>query len=48
MYGSNWPVAEAVVGFPEWAGMLRGVLAELPGADLDAVFAENARRLYRL
>ena len=48
MYGSNWPVAEAVVGFPEWAGMLRGILAELPGADLDAVFAENARRLYRL
>jgi L-fuconolactonase len=48
MYGSNWPVAEAVVGFPEWAGMLRGILAELPGANLDAVFAENARRLYRL
>jgi L-fuconolactonase len=48
MYGSNWPVADAVVGFPEWAGMLRGILAELPGANLDAVFAENARRLYRL
>ncbi len=48
MYGSNWPVAEAVVGFPEWAGMLRGILAEVPGANLDAVFAENARRLYRL
>ena len=48
MYGSNWPVAEAVVGFAEWAGMLRGILAELPGADLDAVFTDNARRLYRL
>jgi L-fuconolactonase len=48
MYGSNWPVAEAVVGFPEWAGMLRGILAAVPGANLDAVFAENARRLYRL
>jgi predicted TIM-barrel fold metal-dependent hydrolase len=48
MYGSNGPVAEAVVGFTEWAGMLRGVLAGLPGADLDAVFDGNARRLYRL
>jgi L-fuconolactonase len=48
MYGSNWPVAEAVIGYPEWAGMLRGILAELPGADLDAVFTDNARRLYRL
>jgi len=43
LYGSNWPVAEAVVGFAEWAGIVR----ELVGAD-DAVFAGNARRLYRL
>ena len=43
MYGSNWPVAEAVVGFHEWAGIVR----ELAGSN-DAVFAGNTRRLYRL
>jgi len=45
MYGSNWPVATAVVGYGEWAAMLRQILSGLPGADLDAVFADNARRL---
>ena len=43
LYGSNWPVAEAVVGFAEWVAMLR----DLVGAD-DGLFAGNARRLYRL
>lgn len=43
LFGSNWPVAEAVVGYAEWAGIVR----ELVGAD-EAVFTGNARRLYRL
>ena len=43
LYGSNWPVAEAVVGYAEWVGIVR----ELVGAD-EAVFTGNARRLYRL
>lgn len=42
LYGSNWPVSTAVVGYTEWVTMLRQMLAN------DAVFTENARRLYRL
>ncbi len=50
LYGSNWPVATAVVGYGEWVSMLEQILRG-HGADhgrLDAVFAENARTLYGL
>jgi L-fuconolactonase len=43
LYGSNWPVADAVVGFAEWAGIVRA----LTGSD-GRLLSENARRLYRL
>lgn len=43
MYASNWPVSTAVVSYTEWVAMLREMLG-----DNDAVFAENARTLYRL
>jgi L-fuconolactonase len=43
MYGSNWPVSTAVVGYTAWVAMLGEMLG-----DNDVVFAENARRLYRL
>lgn len=43
MYASNWPVSTAVVGYSEWVAMLREMLGEN-----DAVFAANARKLYRL
>ena len=50
LFGSNWPVATAVVGYREWVEMLRAILAGRGGdrGSLEAVFAENARRLYRL
>lgn len=50
MYGSNWPVSTAVVGYGEWVGMLLEIL-RAHGADeqlLRQVFAENARDIYRL
>jgi L-fuconolactonase len=50
MFGSNWPVATAVVGYREWVEMLQAILAGCGGdsSALEAVFTENARRLYRL
>ena len=50
MFGSNWPVATAVVGYREWVEMLQVILAGYGGdhGGLAAVFTENARRLYKL
>jgi L-fuconolactonase len=50
MFGSNWPVATAVVGYREWVDMLEAVLAHCGGDQdrLKAVLSENARRVYRL
>jgi L-fuconolactonase len=50
LFGSNWPVATAVVGYREWVEMLQAILTECGGDQcaLEAVFTENARRLYKL
>jgi L-fuconolactonase len=50
MFGSNWPVATAVVGYREWVEMLQAILAGCDGdpGRLEAVFTENARRVYKL
>ncbi len=50
LYGSNWPVAEAVVGHRAWRQMLTHVLSAhgAGAAELAKVFSENARVLYRL
>lgn len=48
MFGSNWPVAEAVVGYSEWVLMVRDSLARESASDLDQLFSETARRVYRL
>jgi L-fuconolactonase len=50
MFGSNWPVATAVVGYGEWVGMLAEILTGHGGTPerLHQVFSENARALYRL
>ncbi len=50
MFGGNWPVATAVVGYAEWVGMLEQILRGHGGdaGRLERVFGENARTLYRL
>lgn len=50
MFGSNWPVATAVVGYREWAQMLAEILSGHGGGaqELDGVFSANAHALYRL
>lgn len=50
VFGSNWPVATAVVGYREWVEMLQVILTGQGGDQgrLEAVFTGNARRLYNL
>ena len=48
LFGSNWPVALAVVGYSEWVEMLERILARADETDLQKLFVENARRVYRL
>ncbi len=43
MFGSNWPVSTAVIGYRAWVEMLR----ELVG-DQQEIWAATARRVYRL
>lgn len=50
MFGSNWPVATAVVGYGEWVEMLRQILSGHGAGEerLRAVFTATARSLYRI
>lgn len=41
MFGSNWPVAEAVIGYAAWVSMLRDLVGEDP-----RIWSETARRVY--
>ena len=46
LFGSNWPVSTAVIGYSEWIDLLQ---ATLPSeSERDSFYAANARRLYRL
>jgi L-fuconolactonase len=49
LFGSNWPVANAVVSYRGWVEMLAHILQDVaqPG-QLEAFFAGTARRLYRV
>jgi L-fuconolactonase len=46
MFGSNWPVATAVVGYVAWVEMLNDILAGASAADLAKLYAATARRVY--
>ena len=50
LFGSNWPVATAVVGYREWVEMLNTLLAGCGAGQgaLECVFTENARLLYKV
>jgi len=41
MFGSNWPVAEAVIGYAAWVSMLRDLVGEDP-----RIWSGTARRVY--
>jgi L-fuconolactonase len=46
MFGSNWPVATAVIDYVAWVEMLNDMLAGASSADLDQLYAATARRVY--
>jgi L-fuconolactonase len=48
MFGSNWPVATAVIGYRDWVEMLNQVFSRSPSRHLDSLFGETARRVYRI
>jgi L-fuconolactonase len=48
LFGSNWPVSTAVVGYRPWAEMVAEILSDAEPSQLADLFAGNARRLYRL
>ena len=48
IFGSNWPVAPAVIGYLDWVDMLERLLAGERAENLQKLFVENARRVYRL
>lgn len=43
MYGSNWPVSTAVIGYSDWVQLLR----EVAGDD-EQIWSATARRVYGL
>ncbi len=48
LFGSDWPVCELAAGYPAVTDLARELCAGLSEADQAAVFADNARRWYRL
>jgi L-fuconolactonase len=48
LYGGDWPVATLATTYGSWLDLVRTALADLPGADADAVLRTNAVRTYRL
>jgi predicted TIM-barrel fold metal-dependent hydrolase len=48
MFGSDWPVCEAVGGWSQWAAAAEDLLRALAPEELDAVLRGTARRFYGL
>jgi L-fuconolactonase len=48
LFGSDWPVVKLASGYGKWLASARALLEPLAPADLQAVFVDNARRIYRL
>ncbi|WFE28033.1 amidohydrolase family protein [Solwaraspora sp. WMMD791] len=48
LFGGDWPVATLATGYRRWLGIVHTACAGLPAAQRRAVFADTARRVYRL
>jgi L-fuconolactonase len=48
LFGSDWPVVKLAASYQRWLETARELLAPLSPRDRAAVFAGNARRIYRL
>ena len=47
-YGGDWPVSTQAIAFPTWLATLEWATEHLSEADRQQIFAENARRFYRI
>ena len=48
LFGSNWPVSQAVISYRAWVEMLKDILASASDTQAGGFFAGNARRIYSL
>lgn len=48
VFGGDWPVCTLAASLGEWCAALRTIVADRPLAEQRKLFAENARRVYRL
>jgi L-fuconolactonase len=48
VFGGDWPVATQATSYSRWIAVVDKVFADLSADELRAIFAENARRTYRL
>lgn len=48
MFGSDWPVVKLGSGYADWVRAAQTLLKALPPAARAAIFADTARRVYRL
>lgn len=48
LFGGDWPVAKLAGAYPRWRETARALVSHLSSADQAALFAGNARRVYRL
>jgi L-fuconolactonase len=48
LFGGDWPVAKLAGAYPRWLDTARSLVSHLSSAEQDAIFRQNARRVYRL
>jgi len=48
LFGGDWPVAKLAGAYPRWLDTARQLVSHVAPAGQDAIFAGNARRVYRL
>ena len=48
MFGSDWPVATVTTDYPRWLDLVDDVCSGCTPAEIDAVFAGTAARVYAL
>ncbi|MEM0906043.1 MAG: amidohydrolase family protein [Pseudomonadota bacterium] len=48
MFGSDWPVMRLATSYPRWVEIVELALSSFSEADQRKVFAENAKKVYRL
>ncbi len=48
MFGSDWPVVTAHMGYGDWKGVVESFASHLSPSEHEAVMGGNAKRFYRL